>query len=283
MEATESPFMAMFGNFREELDEHHDRRERVIKVSRDITALSKKMSSFLPPHSCKPLTDCCIGSLPFKGEESLDITPYTSQLTNQSLPRVRQLHQPLPKNIAAENVERLKTIDSLFQSISKDLQGINHWRYQRQISAGIQEFMEAIAFDFYLRNQTLVSCQEGAAYLEKSVQLTEDDYLLGIFDLVGELMRFAITSMATLGTVPGSSLSASNAGQETSKSNHRRARSMLEDLRSLRAFLESLDTNGSHSLNKEMEKKLDVMKACVEKVELAAYGMIIRGCERPPG
>ena len=39
----ESPFMPMFEAFRNELDEHHDRRERIVKASRDITALSKKM------------------------------------------------------------------------------------------------------------------------------------------------------------------------------------------------------------------------------------------------
>ena len=38
-----SPFMPMFEGFRAELDEHHDRRERIIKASRDITAASKKM------------------------------------------------------------------------------------------------------------------------------------------------------------------------------------------------------------------------------------------------
>lgn len=38
-----SPYMPMFETFRAELDEHHDRRERVIKASRDITAQSKKM------------------------------------------------------------------------------------------------------------------------------------------------------------------------------------------------------------------------------------------------
>ena len=34
---------AIFETFRAELDEHHDRRERIIKASRDITASSKKM------------------------------------------------------------------------------------------------------------------------------------------------------------------------------------------------------------------------------------------------
>lgn len=38
-----SPFISIFETFRNELDEHHDRRERIIKASRDITALSKKM------------------------------------------------------------------------------------------------------------------------------------------------------------------------------------------------------------------------------------------------
>jgi hypothetical protein len=42
-EARTSPFMPMFEVFRNELDEHHDRRERIIKASRDITAASKKM------------------------------------------------------------------------------------------------------------------------------------------------------------------------------------------------------------------------------------------------
>ena len=41
--STSSPFISMFEIFRSELDEHHDRRERIIKASRDITALSKKM------------------------------------------------------------------------------------------------------------------------------------------------------------------------------------------------------------------------------------------------
>lgn len=37
----------IFEGFRAELDEHHDRRERLVKLSRDVTALSKKMSFLL--------------------------------------------------------------------------------------------------------------------------------------------------------------------------------------------------------------------------------------------
>jgi hypothetical protein len=40
---SDSPYIPMFETFRAELDEHHDRRERIVKASRDITAQSKKM------------------------------------------------------------------------------------------------------------------------------------------------------------------------------------------------------------------------------------------------
>lgn len=36
-------YTPMFEGLRDQLDEHHDRRERIVKASRDITALSKKM------------------------------------------------------------------------------------------------------------------------------------------------------------------------------------------------------------------------------------------------
>jgi len=42
-QTSSSPFLPIFETFRAELDEHHDRRERIIKASRDITAASKKM------------------------------------------------------------------------------------------------------------------------------------------------------------------------------------------------------------------------------------------------
>lgn len=57
---------------------------------------------------------------------------------------------------------------------------------------------------------------------------------------------------------------------------------ILDDLREMRSFFDSLDTRG-RGLGKEVEKKMAVMKTCVEKVEGAVYGMLIRGRERPAG
>jgi predicted translin family RNA/ssDNA-binding protein len=237
-EVKSSPFMPMFEAFRDELDEHHDRRERIIKASRDITAASKKIIF--------------------------------------ALQRVRLLKSDIPPKIAAETQDRSTGIHKQFQSIASDLAGINAWRYQRQISGGIQEFIEAISFEHYLRHQRLITLEEASKSLPDGITLTSDDYVLGIFDLVGELMRFAITTMATMGALP-----ASKAGEESAEGGG----DMLVDLRLLRSSFEALDTTsrGGTGLGKDVEKKMEVMKTCVEKVETAVYGMIIRGRERPKG
>ncbi|KAG9237438.1 Translin [Amylocarpus encephaloides] len=240
VEASSSPFMPMFENFRDELDEHHDRRERVIKASRDITAASKKIIF--------------------------------------ALQRVRKLNSEIPESIAGEVLGRSKGMKAQFDTIAPDLTGLNAWRYQRQISGGIQEYMEAVSFEHYLRNQRLIPLEESSRLLPETIPLTGDDYVLGIFDLVGELMRFAITTIATTGSLPSSSPS------ETDE-NTVGSRDVLQDLRSLRASFQALDTTscGGTGLGKDVEKKMEVMKACVEKVETAVYGLIVRGRERPKG
>ena len=166
-------------------------------------------------------------------------------------------------------------IQQHFNAIAPDLAGINAWRYQRQISGGIQEYMEALSFEHYLRNQKLITVEEAATTLPANVTLTGDDYVLGIFDLVGELMRFAITTMATTGSIPGS--------ETTPESPEKR--DILMDLRMLRRCFQALDTTPCTDtfLGKDAEKKMEVMHACVEKVEAAVYGMIVRGRERPKG
>jgi predicted translin family RNA/ssDNA-binding protein len=189
--------------------------------------------------------------------------------------RVRALNQQIPPKIASETQERTAAIQQNFNAIAPDLTGINAWRYQRQISSGLQEYMEALSFEHYVRHQKLITLEEAAATLPENVTLTGDDYILGIFDLVGELMRFAITTMATSGSIPGS-VRASEAAEQ---------RDILMDLRELRRCFQALDTTSCKDtfLGKDAEKKMEVMLTCVEKVETAVYGMIVRGRERPKG
>ncbi|KAI5808687.1 Translin family-domain-containing protein [Peziza echinospora] len=233
---TNNPFMGMFNTFRDELDEHHDRRERVIKASRDITAQSKKMI-------------------------------FTMQ-------RTRSLTPPLAPFIAKDLSLRQSQIDALFTSILPDIGTgtLNAYRYQRNISGGIQEYLEAVSFHHYLLHGTLLTVAQAQASLPSGVILTIADYLGGIFDLVGEMMRIGITLIATTPLAgPG------KGGIETPK--------ILSDLREFRQFFEALDTarGGYGGIGKDVDKKMSVMVACVEKVEMAVYGMIVRGSERPAG
>lgn len=121
--------------------------------------------------------------------------------------------------------------------------------------------MEAVSFEHYLTTATLITYESAARKLSEltspSVNLSVEDYLLGIFDMTGELMKFAITTMAMNGEMPTID---SAQGQEQ--------RSILNDMRYLRAALEKLDVS-RWSSGKEVDKKMDVMKASVEKVERA--------------
>jgi predicted translin family RNA/ssDNA-binding protein len=96
---------------------------------------------------------------------------------------------------------------------------------------------------------------------------TTFDYLLGIYDMTGELMKLAITLMA--------STNANIVGDERIK--------VLSDLRELRVHLEGLNISRSLKIGKEVSRKMEVMQTSVEKVERAFYGKTVRGAERPDG
>ncbi|KAF4216657.1 hypothetical protein CNMCM8980_006484 [Aspergillus fumigatiaffinis] len=249
--------LSMFETFRDELDQHHDRRERVIKTSRDITALSKKIIF--------------------------------------SLQRIRTIKAPIPAPIAKETKTRFDQISTLFQNVIPDVTGLNSWRYQRQLSGAIQEFIEALSFNHYLQTQSLISHAEVVATLPAEILVTEEDYLLGLFDLTGEMMRFAITSLST-GTggqgqadssgddLAARDISDAGANQNLPKLPATQA-GIVVDLREMRSSFELLSVPRRHANNmfRDMGKKVDVMQNSVEKVERAAYGILVRGSERPSG
>ncbi|KAL9084597.1 MAG: hypothetical protein Q9159_005146 [Coniocarpon cinnabarinum] len=236
--AQQSPFLPYFEVFRNELDEHHDRRERIVKASRDITAASKKIIF--------------------------------------ALQRVRTLGKPLSAGTLKAFKSHINTVAETFTAVSPDLQGINFHRYERNISGGIQEYIEALSFQHYLETQQLLTHEAAQGRLQsfaaegQGLTCTYSDYLLGIFDMTGELMRFAITGMAEVGALPRAS-SRKEDGAEPQ-------RSVLNDLQEIRARLETLDSD-IWGYN----KKLEVTQASVQKVERALYGLKVRGSERPKG
>ncbi|SMR51515.1 unnamed protein product [Zymoseptoria tritici ST99CH_3D1] len=244
-----SPFMPLFDQFRSELDQHHDRRERIIKASRDITAASKKIIF--------------------------------------TLQRIRAVKQPLPEHVVKSNQQYYDIISERFASVSRDLQGLNAHRYARQISGGCQEWMEAASFQHYLTTAKLLTYEESVALMRNldpegpGVELSPEDYLLGIYDMTGELMRFSITAMATSGSLP---MIKEDDAEETMSdvASVGSERSVLNDMRALRSALEAFNA-GYGPFAKDSEKKMEVMRQSVEKVERSLYGLVVRGAERPKG
>ncbi|GAM88429.1 hypothetical protein ANO11243_064620 [Dothideomycetidae sp. 11243] len=244
-----SPYIPLFESFRKELDEHHDRRERVIKRSRDITAASKKM--------------------------------------------MRTVNRPIPAHVQKAIQPHETAIATNYAEVAKDLQGMDSYRYSRNITGGNQEFMESATFSHYLTTGRLLTYEESCqtfnklcagkdeamdASSEQGPQLSIEDYVLGLYDMTGELMRFAITAMATGGALPpvtdGSNAALTEGGGE---------RTVLTDLRALSAGLEGLEVGHGSSFARDIDKKMDVMRNSVEKVEKALYGLVVRGAERPKG
>lgn len=118
---------------------------------------------------------------------------------------------------------------------------------------------------------------------------------MGIYDLTGEMMRFAVTTLSTGGQVKKSDAK-DESEMDVDTENHStpaqkypifppEKAGIVVDLRDLRAMLEKLNVPRRHSshMMKDMNKKMDVMQSSVEKVERAAYGLLVRGSERPSG
>lgn len=194
-----------------------------------------------------------------------------------SICRAREINRPIHASISKTTTPMYTTIRDLLQSVVPDLQGLNAQRYRGNISGGIQEYMEAVLFHHYLEHRTLMSFEDAQGHLPDGVLLTYEDYALGVFDMTGELMRFAITYLATNGQLPGVSGGDGSDGRGESEG------SILADLQRLRSELEQLDASGSYSLNKEFAMKMKTTRASVEKVENGVYSMIVRGKERPKG
>ncbi|KAI0108889.1 Translin [Nemania sp. FL0031] len=241
--ATDHPrnaYTSMFESFRDELDEHHDRRMRIGKVSRDVTALSKKIIF--------------------------------------SLQRVRKLSQPIPERIQSEIDGRLKEIAELLATIQPDVQGMNRHRYPLIC---LEEFVEAVTFAHYLRHQTLMTPEEAQAALPTTAEaaaipLTAADYVFGVFDLTGEMMRFATAVTALSGGIPTGEGKAGGEGEgEDGK------RTILTDMQDVSSMLQICPTVGGKTI--VYAKKLGIMVEQVRKVERLGYGVAVRGNERPKG
>jgi predicted translin family RNA/ssDNA-binding protein len=178
--------------------------------------------------------------------------------------RAEAVNSPLPKNTVRDIETRTADIKLALETIEADVQGINRYRYEWQLQC-LEEYIEAISFAHYLQHQTIISAEDAAKAIPADIELTPHDYMFGLFDLFGEMMRFATVTTAHTGALAG-------AGSAS-------GRTILSDIHELSSSFEILP----RQTDRAYTQKLEAMRTSVRKVEKLGYGLAIRGTERPRG
>ncbi|XP_077470199.1 translin-associated protein X isoform X1 [Stigmatopora argus] len=230
-----SPVIEAFKVFQKELDTKHDKYERLVKLSRDVTIESKR-TIFL-------------------------------------LHRVTSV--PDAEAILNEADVKLDAVRQKIGQIAGELRGEDIYQFHRAFTAGIQEFVEAASFQHYIRHRKLISLEEINSRLvfmtgdkgsadnlstESQVltfQVMPADYLLGVADLTGELMRLCISSVG-------------NGDMDTPFQ-------LSQFLRQIHDGFSFIGNTGPY----EVSKKLHTLRQSLGKVEDACYTLRVRGSEIP--
>lgn len=221
-------------DFQNELDSRYDKHERIVKLSRDTTIHSKRIIFLL--HRCS--------------EEKKTEAQDNGEIF-----------------IKAEH--KLTLVKRMLGDISKELRTEDPARFHRAYTNGVQEFIEALSFYFYLKEDRLIPFHEAKewmtfSFLQESNKgeesdiisfpLTILDYALGIADLTGEIMRLTVNAVgAGNWSLPFTS---------------------LNFMRSMQRGFQSLIP--THS---EVTHKLQTLNQSLFKIEKVCYEIKLRGSE----
>ena len=214
--AENSPFYHDFLNYRDELDQRNDTYEQLVKLSRDVTIHSKRV----------------IFSLLRKGVNK--------------------------ERLVADAKTKISDINAIFNQINQKLMFQDTHRYHRAITPGIQEFIEAASLLYYIETKSVITYENVIStyfYLENYQHfVTHLDYMLGVGDLTGELMRMGINSIGS---------------------------GDYEMVIQLCSIMQEIYSNFSMFSKqfRELERKANVMKNSLTKVENACCNLKIRGSE----
>ncbi|KAH0858363.1 hypothetical protein HID58_086624 [Brassica napus] len=224
---TESSMKDAFSQYADYLNNFNEKRERVVKASRDITMNSKKV--IFQVHRL-----------------SKDNKEEVLEKAGKDLEAVREQH---------------------FARLMKELQGTDFWKLRRAYSPGVQEYVEAATFYKFCVSGTLSTLDEiNSTLLPLSdpslepLQINILDYILGLADLTGELMRMAIGRISD-GEVEFA---------------QRICQFVRQIHRELLLVVPQMDDSY------DMKSKMEVMLQSVIKIENACFSVHVRGSEYIP-
>ncbi|KAL1284041.1 Translin-associated protein [Trichinella pseudospiralis] len=167
-EEEEESLILLFTSYANELDAIYDKRDRILKASQEITVSSKRVICLL--HRC----------------------------VNENEENGWKIFQ--------QAVEKLKSLaNDQFKTVAFELKDEYCDQYEKYYSNGLQEYIEAWSFLNFLQYKKLITlfeirqllqyefCENGNIHLRK-INISYFDYVMGVADLAGELMRYAVVS-----------------------------------------------------------------------------------------
>ena len=90
--------------------------------------------------------------------------------------------------------------ETLWRKVAEELRTEEDHQFIRAYSPGLQEWVEALSFYHFLRHEKIISHQdteEQLRFTESRVTVPQAEYVLGLADLTGELMRNAINALGS--------------------------------------------------------------------------------------
>ena len=261
-----SKYSEMFLVYRDELDARHDKHERLVKASRDCTIHSKRTIFTLHQFT---------GSLETKEKV---LSEAEAKLQSDVLPNLRSIAMELAGTDPHQHHRAYSP------GVQEFIEALAYYKYMqsgRLISfAEAQEFLTFHPIEDKHDNtgegegegeekrdpekdfpeeckKTLDSAESSTLDSDIVLQLSPSDFLLGLADLTGELMRLCINAVGS--------------------GNRDLPFSLLPFFRAL--------FRGFHSFSpgkaKYMSQKMSTLRASLGKVESVCYTLKVRGSEMP--
>eukprot|EP00270_Netrium_digitus_P013395 TRINITY_DN4443_c0_g4_i1.p1 TRINITY_DN4443_c0_g4~~TRINITY_DN4443_c0_g4_i1.p1 ORF type:complete len:289 (+),score=116.78 TRINITY_DN4443_c0_g4_i1:73-939(+) len=237
-----NPFAGVFQLYGSQIDSINEKRERIVKAARDIRINSKKAIFSIHRQANTPSWSASLDRV------ALDLLNIRKHFIAAVAAEMK----------IEEEGDGGREVDNRSRS--------SYWRFQPAFSAGVQEYVEALVLLQLCREKEVMTWKQvNDVFATEDILLADGrpffisigDYLLGLADVAGEVMRLVISSGGVAAVVEG---------KDTISC-------LLLGLQQLRPARE---------VQREMKQKLQAMKQTLTKLEMAAYTVHMRGAEYPP-
>ncbi|KAI8847412.1 Translin, partial [Chytridium lagenaria] len=207
----------------------------------------------------------------FTEQTPMPLKPFFLACQN-SLDEAKSSRSTLDDASLQEALQKQGDILNLFKKIQKDIEAQDFHRHFRSFAPGLEEYVEACSFMYYLRTGDLIPKHMLDEEFKDRCGFTQplplDSYFLGLADLTGELMRGTVSVYLQANVFVGLCI------DELAKSRHERARSVCLFVRNLVGSMETVDYA-------PLKKKIAVVRTNLTKVEKACCNAAIRIKENP--